>query len=141
MTKSYVRNSIKCKSDLSSSAELLQHPAHLAVFLNYVISNSDPNPLLFFLITDAYKSGSAKEMRKWAYEIHSCFLVPSSPLELPNLEDGVVGVGVGIDKFLSEESSDQLREESLLKLFWKARSRARDVLKGEIEVQFFRNVI
>ena len=120
--------------------ELLLHPAHLAVFLNYVISNSDPNPLLFFLITDAYKSGSAKEMRKWAYEIHSCFLIPNSPLELPNLEDGVVGVGVGIDKFLSEESSDQLREESLLKLFWKARSRARDVLKGEIEVQFFRNV-
>ena len=124
-----------------TNLELLLHPAHLAVFLNYVISNSDPNPLLFFLITDAYKSGSAKEMRKWAYEIHSCFLVPSSPLELPNLEDGVVGVGVGIDKFLSEESSDQLREESLLKLFWKARSRARDVLKGEIEVQFFRNVI
>ena len=80
-------------------------------------------------------------MRKWAYEIHSCFLIPNSPLELPNLEDGVVGVWVGIDKFLSEESSDQLREESLLKLFWKARSRARDVLKGEIEVQFFRNVI
>ena len=121
--------------------ELLLHPAHLAVFLNYVISNSDPNPLLFFLITDAYKCGSAKEMRKWAYEIHSCFLIPNSPLELPNLEDGVVGVGVGIDKFLSEESSDQLREESLLKLFWKARSRARDVLKGEIELQFSRNVI
>ena len=34
-----------------SALELLQHPAHLAVFLNYVISNSDPNPLLFFLIT------------------------------------------------------------------------------------------
>ena len=52
---SYVRNSIKCKSDLSSLAELLQHPAHLAVFLNYVISNSDPNPLLFFLITGKTK--------------------------------------------------------------------------------------
>jgi hypothetical protein len=25
-------------------------------------------------------------MRKWAYEIHSCFLMPGSPLELPNLE-------------------------------------------------------
>ena len=55
---SYVRNSIKCKSDLSSSAELLQHPAHLAVFLNYVISNSDPNPLLFFLITGKTKKNS-----------------------------------------------------------------------------------
>ena len=69
-------------------------------------------------------------MRKWAYEIHSCFLVPGAVLELPNLEDGVVRIGTGIDKFLSEENPDQLREESLLKLFWKARSRARDVLKG-----------
>ena len=60
----------------NSLTELMQHPAHLAVFLNYVISNSDPNPLLFYLIIDAYKSGSVKEMRKWAYEIHSCFLVP-----------------------------------------------------------------
>ena len=51
-------------------------------------------------------------------------------LELPNLEDGVLRIGTGIDKFLSEENPDQLREESLLKLFWKARSRARDVLKG-----------
>ena len=75
-------------------------------------------------------------MRKWAYEIHSCFLVPSSPLELPNLEDGILSIGAGIDKFLSDESSDQLREESLLKLFWKARSRARDVLKG-IEIAKF----
>ena len=79
---------------------------------------------------DAYKCGSAKEMRKWAYEIHSCFLVPGAVLELPNLEDGVLRIGNGIDKFLSEENPDQLREESLLKLFWKARSRARDVLKG-----------
>ena len=69
-------------------------------------------------------------MRKWAYEIHSCFLVPGAVLELPNLEDGVLRIGTGIDKFLSEENPDQLREESLLKLFWKARSRARDVLKG-----------
>ena len=72
-------------------------------------------------------------MRKWAYEIHSCFLVPGSVLELPNLEDGNLRIGVGIDKFLSEESSDQLREESLLKLFWKARSRARDVLKVQLD--------
>ena len=81
-------------------------------------------------MTDAYKCGSAKEMRKWAYEIHSCFLVPGAVLELPNLEDGGVRIGIGIDKFLSDENPDQLRQESLEKLFWKARSRARDVLKG-----------
>lgn len=61
----------------NSLTELMNHPAHLAVFLNYVLSNTDPSPLLFYLISDAYKSGPVKEMRrKWAYEIHSCFLVP-----------------------------------------------------------------
>eukprot|EP00092_Neocalanus_flemingeri_P029208 GFUD01031705.1.p1 GENE.GFUD01031705.1~~GFUD01031705.1.p1 ORF type:complete len:1324 (-),score=443.62 GFUD01031705.1:1464-5210(-) len=113
----------------NSLPELLQHSAHLAVFLNYVISNSDPCPLLFYLVTDAYKTGSAKEMRKWSYEIHSCFLVPRSPLELPNLDSGVIH---HIDKFLAEENSE-LREESLLKLFWKVRSRARDILKVQLD--------
>lgn len=33
---------------------------------------------LFYLITDLYKEGNAKEMKKWAYEIHSTFLVPGA---------------------------------------------------------------
>lgn len=33
---------------------------------------------LFYLVTDLYKEGSAKEMKKWAYEIHSSFLVPGA---------------------------------------------------------------
>lgn len=53
-----------------------QNLAYLAVFLNYVLSNSDPSALLFYLITGLYKEGSVKDMRKWAYEIHSTFLVP-----------------------------------------------------------------
>lgn len=54
----------------------IQNQSYLAVFLNYVLSNSDPSPLLFYLITGLYKEGNLKEMRKWAYEIHSTFLVP-----------------------------------------------------------------
>lgn len=46
--------------------------------MNYVLSNSDPSSLLFYLITDLYKEGNAKEMRKWAFEIHSSFLVPGA---------------------------------------------------------------
>ena len=111
----------------NSLTELLQHGAHLAVFLNYVISNADPAPLLFFLITDAYKQGTPKEMRKWAYEIHSCFLVPRAPLEIPNLDTQVIA---HIDTFLAEI---QEREESLLKLFWKVRSKARDKLKFQLD--------
>lgn len=53
-----------------------QNLAYLAVFLNYVLLNSDPSALLFYLITGLYKEGNVKDMRKWAYEIHSTFLVP-----------------------------------------------------------------
>ena len=96
----------------NSLQELLNHAAHLAIFLNYVILNKDPAPLLFYLVTDAYKAGSVKEMRKWAYEIHFSFLVTRgkflssihstdsslrAPLELPNLESPTAGrVGRGI---------------------------------------------
>jgi hypothetical protein len=30
---------------------------------------------LFYLVTDGYSQGNMKEMRKWAYEIHSTFLL------------------------------------------------------------------
>ena len=29
-------------------------------------------------------------MQKWAYEIHSSFIVPGAPLRLPNIEQAVV---------------------------------------------------
>jgi len=112
----------------NSLQELLSHAAHLAIFLNYVILNKDPAPLLFYLITDAYKAGNAREMRKWAYEIHSSFLVPCAPLQLPNLDSSIA---MHIDTMLAGEAAE--RPESLQKLFWKARSKARDVLKVQLD--------
>jgi hypothetical protein len=112
----------------NSLPELLNHSAHLAIFLNYVILIKDPAPLLFYLITDAYKAGTVREMRKWAYEIHSSFLVPRAPLELPNLDSSI---HLHIDKFLAEDQTDRI--ESLQKLFWKARSKARDILKVQLD--------
>lgn len=68
-----------------SLSRLWEHLPHLAVFMNYILSsNSDPNSLLFYLLTDLYKEGNAKEMRKWAFEIHSCFLVPGAVSCPPN---------------------------------------------------------
>ena len=112
----------------NSLQELLSHAAHLAIFLNYVILNKDPAPLLFYLITDAYKAGNAREMRKWAYEIHSSFLVPCAPLQLPNLDSSIA---MHIDTMLAGEAAE--RPETLQKLFWKARSKARDVLKVQLD--------
>ena len=55
---------------------LKDRPAHLAVFLHFLMSNNNPVPLLFWLTTDVYaqESGSTKELRKWAYEIYSTFI-------------------------------------------------------------------
>ncbi|XP_014674125.1 PREDICTED: rho guanine nucleotide exchange factor 11-like [Priapulus caudatus] len=75
-------------------------PAHLAVFLNYLISNSDPNPLLFYVITDVYMQGTVKDMKRWAYEIHSSFLVPDAPLRV-NVETTVC---TDIDNTLANHS-------------------------------------
>lgn len=37
------------------------------------------------MITDLYKEGTAKDMKKWAYEIHSTYLVPNAVIPYPVL--------------------------------------------------------
>ncbi|XP_075211643.1 rho guanine nucleotide exchange factor 2 isoform X3 [Lycorma delicatula] len=109
-----------------SLSKLWAHHAHLAVFMNYVISNSDPSSLLFYLITDLYKEGNAKEMKKWAYEIHSSFLVPCAPLRLNNVDENVARE---IDDVLLNESD---KEEILRRIFWKARQKAKEELNEQL---------
>ncbi|XP_072764898.1 rho guanine nucleotide exchange factor 12 isoform X1 [Anoplolepis gracilipes] len=109
-----------------SLSRLWGHHAHLSVFINYVLSNSDPSSLLFYLITDLYKEGNAKEMRKWAYEIHSSFLVPGAPLRLHNVDENVANE---IDDVLLKEFD---KEEILRKIFWKARNRAKEELNEQL---------
>lgn len=109
-----------------SLSRLWGHHAHLAVFINYVLSNSDPSSLLFYLVTDLYKEGNAKEMRKWAYEIHSSFLVPGAPLRLHNVDENVAHE---IDDVLLKESD---KEEILRKIFLKARTRAKEELNEQL---------
>ncbi|KYQ46909.1 Rho guanine nucleotide exchange factor 12 [Trachymyrmex zeteki] len=109
-----------------SLSRLWGHHAHLAVFINYVLSNSDPSSLLFYLVTDLYKEGNAKEMKKWAYEIHSSFLVPGAPLRLHNVDENVANE---IDDVLLKESD---KEEILRKIFWKARTKAKEELNEQL---------
>ena len=47
-------------------------------------------PQFFYVITEIYKEGVLKEMQKWAYEIHSTFLVPGAPLRIPGLEQSSI---------------------------------------------------
>ncbi|XP_020614019.1 rho guanine nucleotide exchange factor 11-like isoform X3 [Orbicella faveolata] len=67
--------------------EILKNkPAHLAVFLHYLISNSDPSSLFFWMVTDTYREGTIKEMKKWSYEIYSTFLAERAPLKVINMD-------------------------------------------------------
>ncbi|GLG94480.1 Uncharacterized protein GBIM_01690 [Gryllus bimaculatus] len=109
-----------------SLSKLWEHTAHLAVFMNYVICNNDTSSLLFYLVTDLYKEGNAKEMKKWAYEIHSSFLVPGAPLRLNNVDENVARE---IDDVLLNESD---KEEILRKIFWKARVKAKEELNEQL---------
>ena len=46
---------------------------NLIIYLFYLFFSQ-----FFYLITDLYKEGTAKDMKKWAYEIHSTYLVPNA---------------------------------------------------------------
>ncbi|KAG5882226.1 hypothetical protein JTB14_007201 [Gonioctena quinquepunctata] len=73
-----------------------------------------------------FKRGNAKEMRKWAFEIHSCFLVPGAPLRLGNVDENIARE---IDEVLTKEFD---KEEILRKVFWKARSKAKEELTNQL---------
>ncbi|XP_055706174.1 rho guanine nucleotide exchange factor 12 isoform X6 [Phlebotomus papatasi] len=112
-----------------SLSQLLEqeNSSYLAVFLNFVLSNSNPAPLLFYLITGLYKEGSVKDMRKWAYEIHSTFLVPQAPL-----------LWSTVDESLAREVDDVLQKEYdkgeiLRKIFWKSRIKAKDFINSQLQ--------
>lgn len=108
---------------------LLEHEnlPHLAVFLNFVLSNSNPSPLLFYLITGLYKEGSVKDMRKWAYEIHSTFLVPRAPLLWGGVDESLARE---VDVVLQNEYD---KSEFLRKIFWKSRLRAKEHITQQLD--------
>uniref|UniRef100_T1J9G7 Rho guanine nucleotide exchange factor 12 n=1 Tax=Strigamia maritima TaxID=126957 RepID=T1J9G7_STRMM len=110
----------------NSLTKLWRHPSHLAVFMHFLISNNDPSSLFFYLVSELYKEGTAKEMKKWAYEIHSTFLVPGAPLKVNNIDEAVLHE---IDSVLQHDLD---KEDILRKLFWKARKKALDELNEQL---------
>lgn len=99
---------------------------YLAIFLNFLLSNSDPTPLLFYLITDLYKEGNLKELRKWAYEIHSTFLVPSAPLAWYNVDESLINE---VDMTLQ---LDYDKSELMKKVFLKSRKKAKERITEQL---------
>jgi len=81
---------------------------------------------MFYLVTERYMTGSLAELQKWAYEIHSSFLVPGAPLRVPNTPDYLV---LEVDGVLAGDFDN---ETLMRRLFWKARALARKQLKEEL---------
>ncbi|KAJ1351203.1 hypothetical protein KIN20_007173 [Parelaphostrongylus tenuis] len=109
----------------SNLAELKTHPAHLAVFINYLLSNASPNSLFFYVITDAFQNaqGTPKDFRRWAFEIFTTFVIPNSPLVIPNSDQSIIQP---IDKILAT-TAEQICEsdvEILKRVFVPGRQRA-----------------
>ncbi|EDV19452.1 uncharacterized protein TRIADDRAFT_62108 [Trichoplax adhaerens] len=102
-------------------------PAHIAVFLHYLISNSDPNSLLFYLVSEVYenKSGHYKDVKKWISEICTAFLTPTAPLQIP-IKDGIAQ---SIDDTLKNKN---ISDEGLRTIFSPARQIATDHIKEQL---------
>lgn len=87
---------------------------------------------LFYLISDAFQVCAAplKELRRFAYEIFSTFLIPGAPLLVP----GITQVQIqAIDRVLDFYSTHagQQDGEQLKKVFISCRSRALSAMETE----------
>lgn len=107
---------------------LQRHLPHLSVFMLYLFNNSDPNSLLFHLLTEIYYKGAFKDLQRWSCEIHSLFTAAGSPLELGFIKK-VPGISAAIEETLNKSEKD---EEQLRNVFNNARIRAVDVIKVQL---------
>uniref|UniRef100_A0A0B7BJT6 Rho guanine nucleotide exchange factor 11 n=1 Tax=Arion vulgaris TaxID=1028688 RepID=A0A0B7BJT6_9EUPU len=108
-------------------------PAHMAVLLNYLISNSDPSPVLFHIISDLYSRspGSNKELRKWAYEMFSTFIYKLAPLSI-SVEDNIISQ---IDSILTN-SGGRTDNENVLRTMFNASRQSVQMEIAELLVDF-----
>lgn len=130
----------------SSLLKLLQpeNAIHLSVFINFTLVHSHPEQIFFYLITDLYKRGNLKDMRKWVYEIYSSFLAPDAPMQIFSAEiqelvvntieskldqlDNYKASNVSINSPFDVEMNKLLRE-----IFHKARMEAMKIINKQLE--------
>uniref|UniRef100_A0A915DQH6 Rho guanine nucleotide exchange factor 12 n=1 Tax=Ditylenchus dipsaci TaxID=166011 RepID=A0A915DQH6_9BILA len=114
---------IEDSGPFSNLLDLKSKPAHLAVFISYLLNNSNPSSLLFYLISDSYQStSSTKELRRFAYEIFSTFLIPSAPLQIDISQPLIQQIDKVLRAAAANNSSQDI--DHLKKLFLPARTRA-----------------
>ncbi|XP_069802587.1 rho guanine nucleotide exchange factor 12 isoform X2 [Dendropsophus ebraccatus] len=86
------------------SMDLLKsHPAHLAVFIFYVVSQFDPAPLLCYLYGDLYQQTNPKETRRVFLELYQFFLERTAHLRVSVPEDLALELERRRPEFIPEE--------------------------------------
>uniref|UniRef100_A0A915IF01 RGS domain-containing protein n=1 Tax=Romanomermis culicivorax TaxID=13658 RepID=A0A915IF01_ROMCU len=99
---------------------------HLAVFLHYLLSNSDPASLIFYLVSELYRNGApTKECRIWAYELYSTFLHANAPLRA-SCSDQLICQE--IESILTDENLNK-NEEKLKHAFDSSKLKAKDEIE------------
>ncbi|XP_073423175.1 rho guanine nucleotide exchange factor 11 isoform X2 [Dendrobates tinctorius] len=62
--------------------KLKSRPAHMGVFLRYIFSQADPNPLLFYLCAEVCQQLSARDACSLGKDVWNIFLDKSAPLRV-----------------------------------------------------------
>ncbi|XP_030043174.1 rho guanine nucleotide exchange factor 11 isoform X3 [Microcaecilia unicolor] len=72
----------ECDGLFQDLEKLKSRPAHLGVFLRYIFSQADPNPLLFYLCADVCQQMGPKDARMLGKDIWNIFLEKNAPLRV-----------------------------------------------------------
>ncbi|XP_061381047.1 rho guanine nucleotide exchange factor 12 isoform X2 [Danaus plexippus] len=122
----------------SSLQSVLESRARTAVLLNWLLAESRcASAALLLLLTDAYRAAPppVAALRRWAYEIHSTFLMPGAVLQLTGVDENMANE---IEHVLVNEFD---KEELLRNVFRKARRQAKEQLARQLsEFQVKRQV-
>ncbi|XP_044127532.1 rho guanine nucleotide exchange factor 11 isoform X2 [Bufo gargarizans] len=72
----------ECDGLFQDLDKLKVRPAHMGVFLRYIFSQADPNPLLFYLCAEVCQQLSARDACSLGKEVWNIFLDKSAPLRV-----------------------------------------------------------
>nr|XP_026484182.1 rho guanine nucleotide exchange factor 11 isoform X3 [Vanessa tameamea] len=123
----------------SNLRSVRESKARTAVLINWLLGERRcACASLVLVLTDAYRGAagvSAHTLRRWAYEIHSTFLMPNAVLQLNGVDENMANE---IEHVLVNEFD---KEELLRNVFLKARRQAKEELGRQLsEFQVKRQV-
>ncbi|XP_071971135.1 rho guanine nucleotide exchange factor 11 isoform X5 [Engystomops pustulosus] len=72
----------ECDGLFQDLDKLKARPAHMGVFLRYIFSQADPNPLLFYLCAEVCQQLSARDACSLGKDVWNIFLDKSAPLRV-----------------------------------------------------------